>query len=129
MVILTICWSSSPASAEFQQLRVLEHLEAKRAHIEHLSFVVSNAGAKKADIGYHFKLKDPDVCDDFDEGDVVGFYKDDNGTASIQLLDNKNGKEAFMAGVISRSAYLEATPPMDDDGWFYTLSYLFCLFH
>ncbi|XP_078376588.1 uncharacterized protein LOC144659922 isoform X2 [Oculina patagonica] len=107
--------SSMTASAEFQQLRVLEHLEAKRAHIEHLSFVVSNAGAKKADIGYHFKLKDPDVCDDFDEGDVVGFYKDDNGTASIQLLDNKNGKEAFMAGVISRSAYLEATPPMDDD--------------
>ncbi|XP_020603148.1 uncharacterized protein LOC110042140 isoform X2 [Orbicella faveolata] len=103
------------ASAEFQNLRVVEHLEAKRAHIEHLSFVVSSAGANKADIGYHFKLKDPDVCEDFEEGDIVGFYKDDNGTASIQLLDNKNGKEAFMAGVISRSAYLEATPPMDED--------------
>lgn len=118
---LTIAWMSSLASAEFQNLRVVEHLEAKRAHIEHLSFVVSNAGAKKADIGYHFKLKDPDVCGDFDEGDVVGFYKDDSGTASIQLLNNKNGKEAFMAGVISRSAYLEATPPMDEDGLFYTI--------
>ena len=109
---------SSSASAEFQNLRVLDHLEAKRAHIEHLSFVVSNAGAKKADIGYHFKLKDPDLCEDFDEGDVVGFYKDDNGTVCIQLLDSKNGKEAFMAGVISRSAYLEATPPMNEDGLF-----------
>ena len=101
---------------------MVEHLEAKRAHIEHLSFVVSSAGANKADIGYHFRLKDPDVCGDFDEGDVVGFYKDDNGTASIQLLDNKNGKEAFMAGVISRSAYLEATPPMDEDGLFNIVS-------
>jgi len=116
---LTISCISSLASAEFQNLRVVEHLEAKRAHIEHLSFVVSSAGANKADIGYHFKLKDPDVCEDFEEGDIVGFYKDDNGTASIQLLDNKNGKEAFMAGVISRSAYLEATPPMDEDGLFY----------
>ena len=88
--------------------------------------MVSCAGAKKADIGYHFKLKDPDVCGDFDEGDVVGFYKDDNGTASIQLLDNKNGKEAFMAGVISRSAYLEATPPMDEDGLFYLSACIVC---
>lgn len=95
---------------------MIEHLEAKRAHIEHLSFVVSSAGEKKADIGYHFKLKDPDACEDFEEGDVVGFFKDDNGSSSIQLLDNKNGKEAFMAGVISRSAYLEATPPTDENG-------------
>lgn len=114
------------ATVEFQNLRVIEHLEAKRAHIEHLSFVVSCAGAKKADIGYHFKLKDPDVCGDFDEGDVVGFYKDDNGTPSIQLLDSKNGKEAFMAGVISRSAYLEATPPMDEDGLFYLSARIVC---
>ena len=114
----------SLASADFQNLRVLEHLEANRAHIDHLSFRVSTAGEKKADIGYHFKLKDPDVCDDFDEGDVVVFSKDDNGSASIQLLDSKNGKEAFMAGVISRSAYIEATPPMDEDGLFYNCAFL-----
>ena len=94
-------------------------MEAKRAHIEHLSFVVSSPGEKKADIGYHFRLKNADVCDDFEEGDVVGFFKDDDGSSSIQLLDNKNGKDAFMAGVISRSAYLEATPPMDENGLFY----------
>ena len=95
---------------------MIEYLEAKRAHIEHLSFVVSSPGDKKADIGYHFKLKNPDVCDDFEEGQVVGFFKDDDGTSSIQLLDNKNGKEAFMAGVITRSAYLEASPNIRDDG-------------
>lgn len=106
---------SITGSAEFQQLRVIEHLEAKRAHIEHLSFVVSSAGDKKADIGYHFKLKDTSVYDDYEEGDVVGFFKDEDGSSSMQLLNNKNGKEAFMAGVISRSAYLEATPPMDED--------------
>ncbi|CAH3131642.1 unnamed protein product [Porites lobata] len=102
-------------SAEFQHLRVIEHLDAKRAYIEHLTFKVQEAGHRKADIGYHFRLKDPNACDDFEEGDVVGFYKDDDGHSSIQLLDNKNGKDAFMAGVISRSAYLEATPPMNEN--------------
>lgn len=100
---------------------MIEHLEAKRAHIEHLSFVVSSAGDKKADIGYHFKLKDTSVYDDYEEGDVVGFFKDEDGSSSMQLLNNKNGKEAFMAGVISRSAYLEATPPMDENGMVCTL--------
>ncbi|RMX50741.1 hypothetical protein pdam_00018281 [Pocillopora damicornis] len=108
--------SMTGGSVEFQNLRVIDHLEAKRAHIEHLSFVVSNAGARKADIGYHFKLKDPDLCEDFEEGDVVGFFKGDDGRASIQLLNNKNGKDAVMAGVVSRSAYLEATPSISEDG-------------
>lgn len=111
---------SSGGSVEFQNLRVIDHLEAKRAHIEHLSFVVSNAGARKADIGYHFKLKDPDLCEDFEEGDVVGFFNGDDGRASIQLLNNKNGKDAVMAGVVSRSAYLEATPSISEDGLFLT---------
>ena len=86
--------------------------------MEHCSFVVSNAGDRKADMGYHFKLRDPNVCDDFEKGDVFGFFKDDDGTSSIQLPDNKNGKEAFMAGVITRSANLDARPPMDDNGLF-----------
>ncbi|XP_074634153.1 uncharacterized protein LOC141892713 [Acropora palmata] len=115
--------SSSPDStsnpsgfAQFQRLRVIEHLEAKQAHIEHLSFVSSSPGDRKADIGYHFKLKDPGVCDDFEEGQVVGFFEDEDGKTSIELLNNSNGKKAFMAGVITRSAYLEATPEIEDDG-------------
>lgn len=95
---------------------MIEHLEAKRANIEHLSFVASSPGDRKADIGYHFKLKDPGVCDDFEEGQVVGFFEDEDGKTSIQLLSNSNGKKAFMAGVITRSAYLEATPEIEDDG-------------
>ena len=120
ILYLSIFSLPSSGSAEFQNLRVIDHLEAKRAHIEHLSFVVSNAGARKADIGYHFKLKDPDLCEDFEEGDVVGFFKGDDGRASIQLLNNKNGKDAVMAGVVSRSAYLEATPSISEDGLFLT---------
>ena len=108
-------------SAEFQRLRVIEHLEAKRAHIEHLSFVGLRAGDGKADIGYHFKLKDPGLCDDFEEGQVVGFFEDEDDKTSIQLLDNNNGKRAFMAGVITRSAYLEATPNIQDGGLLYIL--------
>ncbi|CAH3021668.1 unnamed protein product [Porites evermanni] len=104
-------------SAAFRKLQVIDHLDAKRAHIEHLIFEVQEAGDRKADIGYHFRLKDPNVSDDFEEGDVVGFFNDDDGHLSIQLLDNKNGKDAFMAGVISRSAYLTATPPMNEKGW------------
>ena len=105
-----------PGSAAFRKLQVIDHLDAKRAHIEHLIFEVQEAGDRKADIGYHFRLKDPNVSDDFEEGDVVGFFKDDDGHLSIQLLDNKNGKDAFMAGVISRSAYLTATPPLNEKG-------------
>ena len=70
---------------------------------------------------YHLKFRDPDVSGNFDKGDVFGFCKDDSGTPRIQLLDNKNGKEAFMAGVISRSAYPEATPPMNEDVFLYHL--------
>ena len=95
---------------------MIDHLDAKRAHIEHLIFEVQEASVRKADIGYHFRLKDPNIIDNFEEGDVVGFFKDHDGHASIQLLDNRNGKNAFMAGVISRSAYLTATPPMNEKG-------------
>ena len=77
---------------------------------------------------YHLKFRDPDVSGNFDKGDVFGFCKDDSGTPRIQLLDNKNGKEAFMAGVISRSAYPEATPPMNEDVFLIPFVRVYCLF-
>ena len=97
-------------------------MRAKSANIDSLKCEDLKICEGRADIGYRFKLKDPDLCEEFDEGDVVGFFKDDHGTASIKLLDSKNGKEAIMAGVISRSAYLEATPPMSQDGLLYMLT-------
>jgi uncharacterized protein YciU (UPF0263 family) len=66
-----------------------------------------------ADIGYRFGLKDPDACDEYEEGDVVGFFRDGDGKTAIELLDNNNTKDAFMAGVISRSAYIEATQGLE----------------
>lgn len=85
-------------------------MEAKRADIDHLSYVVAQPRVGQADIGYHFQLTDLAACDEYEEGDIVGFFKDEEGQASIGLLDNTNAKESFMAGVISRSAYLEAKP-------------------
>lgn len=52
-------------------------------YIEYLLFVVFNVGVRKVDIGYYFKLKDFDLCEDFEEGDVVGFFKGDDGRVFI----------------------------------------------
>ncbi|XP_048583410.1 uncharacterized protein LOC5508718 [Nematostella vectensis] len=92
---------------QFKSLKVVDHLEANRAYIDHLTFRTSES-TEKADIGYHFQLSDPDTCKDYEEGDVIGFFKDAKNRTVIELLDNSNASKAFMAGVISRSAYLEA---------------------
>lgn len=104
--------------SSFQNLRVIEHLEAKSAYIGSLKYDNLTVNEGRADIGYHFKVKDPNLYKEFEEGDVLGFFKSDDGTACVQLLDSQNGKQAFMAGVISRSAYLEATPAMSQNGLF-----------
>lgn len=101
--------------SSFQNLRVIEHLEAKSAYIGSLKYDNLTVNEGRADIGYHFKVKDPNLYKEFEEGDVLGFFKSDDGTACVQLLDSQNGKQAFMAGVISRSAYLEATPAMSQN--------------
>ena len=96
--------------SSFHNLKIFEHLEAKRADIGELSYVVMRPATGQADVGYHFKLSDLAACDEYEEGDIVGFFKDEEGQTCIGLLDNTNAKEAFMAGVISRSAHLEAKP-------------------
>ena len=105
--------------SSFQNLRVIEHLEAKSAYIGSLKYDNLTVNEGRADIGYHFKVKDPNLYKEFEEGDVLGFFKSDDGTACVQLLDSQNGKQAFMAGVISRSAYLEATPAISQNGLFF----------
>lgn len=109
--------SSTPTKLDgsFQNLNVREHLEAKSAFIGSLEYGNLKVNEGRADIGYHFKVKDPDLYKEFDEGDVLGFFKSDDGTACVQLLNSQNGKQAFMAGVISRSAYLEATPAISQN--------------
>ncbi|XP_031553760.1 uncharacterized protein LOC116290796 [Actinia tenebrosa] len=99
--------STEYKSAEYNHVKVLDHLEAKRATFDHVTCRVMQCQSN-ADIGYHFKLRDQNAAEQYDEGDVVGFFKDENGKAVIELLDSENADDAFMAGVISRSAYLEA---------------------
>ena len=45
----------------------------------------------------------------------MGFFADDGGVATIQPLSNENVSQAVMAGVISRSAYVEAHAPSESD--------------
>ena len=46
---------------------------------------------------------------------MVGFFPDDDGPATIEPLSSENASQAVMAGVISRSAYVEAHAPLDTD--------------
>ena len=45
----------------------------------------------------------------------MGFFPDDEGPATIEPLSSDNASQAVMAGVISRSAYVEAHAPPDKD--------------
>ena len=78
----------------------------------------------RGDIAYHLRLTNPALCQTLDEGVVVGFFADD-GVATIEPLSNENVSRAVMAGVISRSAYVEAHAPSESEkGWcFYASSF------
>ena len=81
------------------------------------------------DIGYHVKLKNSEGDEPMEEGDLVGFFADDNQATSdtrIERLTDVNASKAHLAGVITRSAYLQArTPGKHEDGMLHLLlSYL-----
>ena len=62
-----------------------------------------------ADIAYHLKIKDEEVGMELEEGDVVGFFTDkDDGGTYIKLLRSSDAESAVHAGVVSRSAYINA---------------------
>lgn len=69
----------------------------------------------KGDIAYHLRLTNPDLYQTLDEGVVVGFFADDEGVATIEPLSSENASQAVMAGVISRSAYVEAHAPSGNE--------------
>ena len=70
----------------------------------------------KGDIAYHLQLTNPGMYQTLEEGVVVGFFPDVEGLATIEPLSSENVSQAVMAGVISRSAYLEAHAPVDKEG-------------
>ena len=92
---------------------ITDHLEANSASIEELR-VGKPILTQRGDIAYHFKVKKTLCRGALEEGDVVGFFQDSNGNPGIERLDHTNASTARMAGVISRSAYLEARAPADD---------------
>ena len=93
---------------------ITDHLEANSANIEELR-VGKPILTQRADIAYHFKVKKSLCRGKLEEGDVVGFFQDSNGNPAIERLNHQNVASARMAGVISRSAYLEARAPVDED--------------
>lgn len=80
-------------------------LEAEFARIKTLE--VEQIHTANHDIAYYIKKKYPDE-DPFEEGDVVGFFESPRGGGEtvIDLLTSENARDARLAGVISRSAYL-----------------------
>lgn len=93
---------------------VTDHLEAKSAVIDELQ-VKKPIVTPRGDIAYHFRLEKSDHDLPLEEGDVIGFFGEPHGKSHIERLTHFNASEAKMAGVISRSAYLEAKTPAEDE--------------
>ena len=101
-------------SAVFASDVVIERLEAKSAVINELK-VNKPIVTSRGDIAYHFKLEKSDHDLPLEEGDVIGFFGEPHGKSHIEKLTHFNASKAKMAGVISRSAYLEAKTPDEDE--------------
>jgi len=84
-----------------------DYLEAQNAEIGSL-MVAEPVKTKRGDIAYHFILKNPDDHPEFDEGEIVGLFVNENGTRVLDKLSQKNSLDAILKGVITRSYYLEA---------------------
>jgi len=104
---------SSEGETHLDEL-VVNHLKAQQANIDCLTFSCMMQ-TPRGDIAYHLRLTNPDLYQTLDEGVVVGFFADDEGVATIEPLSNENVSQAVMAGVISRSAYVEAHAPSESD--------------
>ena len=71
---------------------------------------------RRRDIGYHIPLKDYSQKGELDEGDVVGFFEDDYQKTVIARLSDENYDRAKLAGVITRSYYVEGLCPESQKG-------------
>lgn len=93
---------------------VVNHLKAQQANIDNLT-VTFLLQTRRGDIAYHLRLTKPSLYQTLDEGVVVGFFPNDEGMAQIEPLSSENAMRAVMAGVISRSAYVEAHAPSEKE--------------
>lgn len=88
-----------------------DYLEAQRARINDLR--VAKWTTEGADIAYHLNLTESSKRrPDLEEGDVIGFLTNPNtGKTEIEKLSQDNSARAVLAGVVSRSAYINAHAP------------------
>ena len=83
-------------------------MDARTATIDDL--VVRNTiQSPNADIAYHLRIEDEEICAELEEGDIVGFFTDkEDGGTYIKRLVSSDMDDAVHAGVVSRSYYLAA---------------------
>ena len=103
---------------------VTDSLIARTARIDDLVFCsMSNCSQMQlstpnADIAYHLKFKDDEIGRELQEGDVVGFFTDEeDGGTYVKLLQSGDAHKAIHAGVISRSWYLAANRMAQQGGF------------
>ena len=109
----TDCVFLLPAITSMQV--ITDSLVARTALIDDLVFG-SAMSTPNADIAYHLKIKDEEIGAELEEGDVVGFFTDDDdGGTYVKLLKGGDVENAVHAGVISRSFYISANR-MPEDG-------------
>ena len=103
-----------PGSSVFPEV-ITDHLEATTANIKQLK-VNQPIQTSRGDVAYHFKLQGCPKNVELQEGDLIGFFESSSdGKSEIRLLTRDNARYAKLAGVISRSAWLEGKTPHDDD--------------
>ena len=93
---------------------ITDRLEAKSAFVHQLQ-VDKPIVTQRGDIAYHFPLNKSAHDGALEEGDVIGFFGEPHEKSHIEKLTHFNASRAKMAGVISRSAYLEAKTPAEDE--------------
>ena len=93
---------------------ITDHLEATTANIKQLK-VNHPIQTQRGDIAYHFKLKDCAKKFELQEGDIIGFFENSYGKSEIRRLTCENVRHAKLAGVISRSAWLEGKTPSEEE--------------
>lgn len=108
-------WSSGMNSENISAAEIITNrLDAQSAIINELR-VKKPIVTQRGDIAYHFKLNKAELDLPLEEGDIVGFFEGPDGKTHIEKLTQINAFKAKMAGVISRSAYLEAKTPADGE--------------
>ena len=106
--------------AERQRKILVDLLDAKTATVDKVVVKdlevqgTCSINTTRADLAYHLTLKEPEKYGDLQEGDIVGFYKDEeSGETYIQRLRSNNIHHALHAGVVSRSHWLAGHRPLN----------------